>query len=376
MSLRAEAACRLLVLSAMLAGCRVENVSLEAPPTPPPKGSYGACGSAPSALAHLPGLLPLLAVDEFNLYTATAAIDGSAAQSIWRVPKDGSPPAMLATSPTAITSFHVSVGYQAGDWHGLLWSAAGDPDGGPSGAVWALDLDAGVEASVVVPNRPTPVAAISVNNEVYWAEPSVDNVGRPVEAIMGAPIAGGPPTPIQSVPPFEAPLDMHISAQGLQTAGGAPEFFSEGALFWTTASAAPSAEIIACPLSAPFAPLVRYGGLDAGGAGGINVTAFQIEVSLGGSIATLATTPDGGIGTPQTILSTAGPVEVFADDGTDLYFVQPGTTNLVGVPYFPPDAAAPRTILTDVDPTLRFQVDSACLYLVDTAIGAVMMVAK
>jgi hypothetical protein len=359
-----------------LAGCHVENVALDyVPPTPPAKGSYGACGAAPTALAHLPGLLPLLAIDPFDLYTATAADDGSPAQRIWRVPKDGSPPVTIATSPTAITSLKASIWFNGGYWSGMVWTSAGDPEGGPGGAVWALGLNAGDEASVVAANRASPVAAVSTANQVYWAEQGVDDGGNSVEAIMSVPITGGAPRWIQSVPSFEAPTKMALWVGGSMV-DGSPEFFDEGALYWTTASPASSAEIVASPLSGPFEPVARFGGLDAGGAGGINVTPWGIEVSVAGAIATIEPGPDGGAGAPRNFFLTSGPVEVFDDDGVSLYFVQPGTTDLVAAPYNLADGGPPRTLLTGVAPTLPLRVDSTCVYFVDPSTGDVTMVAK
>ena len=85
---------------------------------------------------------------------------------------------------------------------------------------------------------------------------------------------------------------------------------------------------------------------------------------------------DGGVTSPQTLIATTSPIEVFVNDGASLYFVQPGTSDLVAVPYFPPDAEAPRTLLTGVGPAVLFQVDAVCVYLLDTVTEALTMVAK
>jgi hypothetical protein len=375
--IRAEGA----LLLAALAGCRVENVSLDTvPPTPPPPGSFGACTAVPSTLAHLPGILPLLGIDEFNVYTASVLVDSGGAQpeALWRVPKDGAPPVLLATSPTPITTLKIVRNVNDFFWYGLLWTTAGEPDadGGPGGGVWSLGVDAGDAPNLVEANRLAPVGVVAAAGQVYWAEQGVDNLGQSFEAIMGAPITGGPPVWIQSVSPMEAPVQLAVSIGGAQNVDGPPEFFPNSALYWTTTSPPSLAEIIASPLSAPFEPVARYGGFDAGGAGGINVTDWAVEVSTAGGIAIISPDADGGVGAPRTFFPIAGPVEVFADDGVNLYFVEPGTTNLEEAPYDAPDAGPPRTLLTGVGPTIPFRVDSTCVYLVDPATESVTMVAR
>jgi hypothetical protein len=363
-------------LAAAIAGCSVEDISLQAPPSPPPKGSYGACGATTTALARLPGVLPWLKIDEFDLYALSAqGADAAGAQTIWKVPKDGSPPVALATSATPITG----IAFSSPDLEtttGVIFSTAGeaDADGGATGAILSAGLDGTGAPRVLAAGREMPTAVVAVGTQAYWAEQGVDDLGNPVEVIMTMPTAGGPVTWLQKVGRDETPTAMGAIFSFEEDVDGS--FGPSGALLWTTwdprLGNEASAEIVICPFPTPFGPLDRLGGPDAGGAGAIALDPFgQLDFSAGDVIAAVWQASDGGWAT-RPIATTPGFVGAMRDDGHDVYFVDPGTTTLVAVPRILQDAQAPQVVAHGLEPSTPFVVDAVCAYWVDTGMGIAM----
>lgn len=366
-------------IAAAMTGCSVENISLSPPPKPPAPGSYGACGATTTALARLPGALPWLGMDEFNVYAMSApGGGGTGPQVIWRVPKDGSPPVELARSPTPITGLVLS-SPDLETVSGVIWSTAGDAgvDGGATGAILSVGLDGGVAPMVLAAGREMPTAVVTVGSQVYWAEQGIDDLGDPVEAIMATSTAGGPVTRLQEVGRDETPTAIGASVYSGTDVDGS--FVPSGSIFWTTwdprLENQTSAEIVICPFPTPFGPLARLGGPDAGGAGAVAYDPFAaFDFSASDVIASVRPDVDGGWVT-RTLATTPGFVGAVQNYGTSLYFIRPGTTTLVTATRGLEDAQALQVVAHGVDPW-TFLLDSTCVYWVDTDAGAIAMVAQ
>jgi hypothetical protein len=372
-----------------IAGCAPESVSLVLPPAPPLAGSAGACSARPSTLAHLAGIVPnVMAIDELNLYVvassgadgvvASSGADGSATQSLWRIPKDGSPPKRLVTSETPIADFRLDDGYpQAG---AVFWTTVGtsDADGGAMGSVQTTGLGAADKPVILASNRRAPGALMVLDTRVYWAEQEVDLSGQLVEAIVETSTTGGPVTRVQTLDADQVPHRFAAYDFGRSPTQDA----SVGLLVWTTwngqVGSESIAEVVECPLPAPFGPQTVITGADAGGAGGVNLDSRVTGVlySRPQGIAEVDVGLDGGQGSPRPIAATAGFVDRIEDDDTDVYFVERPTGRLIDAPRFHLDAQAPRTIASSVDPATAFRVDDACVYWIDARAETITMATK
>jgi hypothetical protein len=382
---RASAVARLgstvaCVASLTIAGCAPESVSLELPPPPPLAGSEGACSARPSALAHLAGIVPdAMAIDALNLYVvASSGADGSTTQSLWRIPKDGSPPKRLVTSETPIAHFRLDDGYpQAG---AVFWTTVetSDADGGAMGSVQSTGLGATDKPVILASNRRAPGALMVLDTQVYWAEQEVDLSGQLVEAIVETSTTGGPVTRVQTLDADQVPSRFAAYDFGRSPTQDA----SAGLLVWTTwngqVGRESTAEVVACPLPAPFGPQTLITGPDAGGAGGVALDSLMTGVLYSGpqGITEVPLDLDGAPGAPRSILATTGFVDPIEDDDTDLYFVERTTGRLIDAPRFHIDAQAPRTIASSVDPATAFRVDDACVYWIDGRAETITMATK
>jgi hypothetical protein len=354
---------RWAVCLAML-GCTPEDVVIEQPP--PYEGLYFAsCVAEPGALAHVPGVLPgLLGIDDVNLYVvASAGADGSGAQSLWRVPKDNSPPRRLATSETPIRSIAV-LEFGATT---LYWATAGD--GGATGAVWSLGPEATDEPVVIASNRSAPIFVLPEPPNLYWFEQGEDSSAQSVEVLVEMSMTGGPITRIQTFDADDVPASI----------GG---YYAIHALFWTTGSDLPgnesTAKVVEFPLSGHPEPLIRISGPDAGGVGaiGLDSRSYGLLYSAPNAIVEFPLALDGGVGAPQTLVKTDGFVDDIENDAKSVYFIDRSTGQLRAVPWPGADATAPRTLATFLDPATELQLDDECVYWIDAPTATIMMVAK
>jgi hypothetical protein len=344
-------------------GCTPEDVVIEQPPDPYFGLSSASCVAEPVAFAHVPGVLPgSLGMDDVNLYViASAGRDGSGAQSLWRMPKDNSPPQRLATGETAISSLSVSWGPV------LYWTTAGD--GGATGAVWSIGPDAKDRPVLVASNRSAPFGVIEVieqDVDLYWIEREVDSSGAFLEVLVRMP-TGGPVTRVRTFDADHAPTSIG-------------SFIGVDALFWTTAELGTesTSEVVELPLSASSEP-VRITGPDAGGAGAIGLDAYPYGVLYSGpdAITEVPVGFDGGLGTPQKLVATDGFVDDIENDANSVYFVDRSTGQLMAVPRRDADAAPPARILASLlDPATALELDDECVYWIDAATATIMMVAK
>ena len=362
------------ILELATAGCAPESVSLD---LPPPKGSVGACGEAPVPLAHLPAIaLDALGIDEMNLYViAASGGDASAAQSLWRVPKDGSSPQRLVTTEAPIAAFALAGGF--GNATEIFWTTSG-ADGGATGSVGSLRLGPTDAPVILASHRPAPGALVVVGPRVYWSEQDIDPSGQPVEAIVSMSTTGGAVTRVQTLDADRIPRRL----TGYQLASASQA--SVASLFWTTwdsrVGTEGAAEVVACPVPTPFGPQTVIAGPDAGGVAAMHLSATPAVLYSGPlGIAEVALQLDGGLDAPRSIADAGGFVARIEDDATAVYFVERATGRLVAAPRFAADAAvarSPRTIATSVDPAAAFQVDDACVYWIDPHAGAIMMATK
>ncbi len=343
-------------------------------------GSEGACTARPSALAHLAGIVPnVMAIDELNLYVvASGGTDGSTAQSLWRVPKDGSPPVRLVTSDTPIADFNLDDGYpRAG---AVFWTTVGtsDADGGAMGSVRSRGLGATDKPVILASNRRAPGALLVLDTQVYWAEQDVDPSGQLAPAIVETSTTGGPVTLVQTLDADQVPHRF-----GAYDFGRSPtQDASAGLLVWTTwngqVGSESRAEVVECPLPAPFGPRTLITGPEAGGAAGVNLDPRITGVLYSGprGIVAVSLIVDGGAAAPQSIAATAGFVDRIEGDDTDVYFVDRVSGRLVSVPRDLADAQVPRTIASSVDPAAAFRVDDACVYWIDARAETITMATK
>jgi hypothetical protein len=363
------------VLSLAVVGCEPENVTLVLPPSPPTTGSVGACAATPSALAHLMRILPgAMGMDEFGLYVIASGADGSAAQDLWRVPKDGSAPQRIVSSATPIVSVALT-GFETANEVFWTTTESTDADGGAMGSVLSLTLGATAEPVVIASNRRSPGALTVVAGRVYWAEQDVDPSGQLVEAIMAISTTGGAVTRVQTLDEDQVPSrfssyddsDLDASFEGL---------------FWSTwnseVGSEKRTEIVECPIPGAFGPQTRIAGPDAGGVAAMQFDDERLTVFYSGpqGIAEVAVALDGGVGAPGPVVDTGGFVDRIEYDDTDVYFVERATGTLMGAPRFQIDAQAPRTLARSVDPATAFQVDDACAYWIDRPSETIMMVSK
>jgi hypothetical protein len=347
-------------------GCTPEDVVIE-PPPPPYEGLYFAsCVAEPGALAHVPGVLPgLLGIDDVNLYVvASAGTDGSGAQSLWRVPKDNSPPRRLVTSETPIRSITVESGFGVGT---LYWATAGD--GAATGAVWSLGPEATDEPVIIASNRSAPLFVLPEPPNLYWFEEGKDSSGPSVEVLVEMSMTGGPITRIQTFDADDVPASI----------GG---YYSINALFWSTGSDLlgnqSTAKVVEFPLSGHSEPLTRISGPDAGGAGAIGLDSRSLGLlySAPNAIVEFPLALDGGLGTPQTLVATDGFVDDIENDENSVYFIDRSTGQLLAVPRPGADATAPRILASFLDPATALELDGECLYWIDAPAATVMMVKK
>ncbi len=370
------AACGVMLLA--IAGCAPESVSLDLPPPPPLKGSQGACSAAPSALAHLSGIVAdVMAADLLNLYVvASAGADGSATQGLWRVPKDGSTPQRLATSETPIEAIAVD-SFSYPQTSAVYRTTAGAPgvDGGATGAVLSIGLAPTDEPVVIASDRRSPGALLRLDATLFWAEQDIEPSGQIIETIVETTTPGGPVTRVQTLDADQVP---HRFAAYEFSAPDA----SLNSLFWTTwnsrVGTESMAQIIECPVPAPFGPQTRITGPDAGGVAAMSLDSRFTGVLYSGpqGIVEVDVTLDGGRDSPRPIANTGGFVDRIEDDDTDVYFVERSTGRLIGAPRFHFDAQAPRTIASSVDPATAFRVDDACVYWIDPRAETITMAAK
>ena len=148
--------------------------------------------------------------------------------------------------------------------------------------------------------------------------------------------------------------------------------FEGPSLFWTTADPASGneaqAQVAAASLPLPFSPLKQLTGPDGGGAGGIESSAEGFFYSTAAGIAEID-----GSGKAVEVIPTGGFVQTIEEDGVNVYFVDPATKDLMLAPE-EADGGMPRALTTGVDPGAALQADGTCVYWIDTAAQAVMMV--
>lgn len=362
------------VLSVGMAGCEPENVTLVLPPPPPAKGTVGACVATPAVLAQLTRILPsAMGMDEFGLYVIASGADGSGAQDLWRVPKDGSAPQRIVSSARPIVSVALTGSESA---NAVFWTTTepADADGGAVGSVLTSSLGPTAEPIVIASNRRSPGALTVVDGRVYWAEQDVDPSGELVEAIVETSTTGGAITRVQTLDEDQVP--RHFSSYDASLDA------SLGGLFWSTwnseVGSESRAEIVECPIPAPFGPQTRIAGPDAGGVAAMQFDEERLTVFYSGprGIAEVAALLDGGVGAPSPLVATGGFVDRIEYDDSDVYFVERATASLIGAPRFHIDAQAPRTLARSVDPATAFLVDDACAYWIDGSSETIMMVSK
>ena len=367
------------ILELAMVGCAPESVSIDLPPRPPPKGSVGACGDAPVPLVHLPAIaLHALGIDELNLYVVAASGgDASAAQSVWRVPKDGSSPQRLVTTeaPIAAVAFDAGGFAEATE---IFWTTSG-ADGGATGSVGSLRLGPSDAPVILASHRRAPGAIVVVGPRVYWSEQDIDPSGQPVEAIVSTSTTGGAVTTVQTLGTDQIPRTL-AAYQGISASNA-----FVGWLYWTTwdsrVGSEGAAEVVSCPVPTPFGPLTAIAGPDAGGVAAMQLGYATSAVLYSGplGIMEVAVKLDGGLDAPRLIADAGGFVDRIEDDVTAVYFVERATGSLVATPRFAADAAvarSPRTLATSVDPAAAFQVDDACVYWIDPHAEAIMMATK
>jgi hypothetical protein len=353
-------------VSLAMVGCTPEDVVIEQPPPPYEGRSSASCVAEPRAFAHVPGVLPeLLGMGEVNLYVvASAGTDGSGAQSLWRVPKDNSPPQRLATSETPIRSLTADSDFGVTT---LYWTTAGD--GGATGAVWSLGSEPTDEPIVIASNRSAPRLVLPESSNLYWFEQGKDSSGQSVEVLAEMLMTGGPITRIQTFDADDVPAGI----------GG---YDAINAFFWTTGSEflgnQSTSEVVEFPLSGSSGP-VRITGPDAGGAGAIGLDAhgYGLLYSAPNAIIDVPLALDGGLGAPQTLATTDGFVDDIENDANSVYFVDRSTAQLMAVPRRDADAAPPaRTLANCLAPATELELDDECVYWIDAPSATIMMVKK
>jgi hypothetical protein len=353
--------------------CRPEDVSVY----PPPLGRVAAaCKATPAPLAHLAAIVPwALSADDYNLYAITSArTDGSAAQSLWRVPKDGSPPQRVATSATPMVSAVLYIVPDQGVT-GVLWTtvSSSDADDEVTGAVWSVDPNANGGPVVLASGRRAPGPLAVLDGRVYWAEQEVDDAGRRVEVIVQTSVTGGPITRVQTLGVDQVPHTLL-----------AYDFVPVEKLLWTMSNPRPAdasaTEIVECPLPTPFGPQTPITAPDAGAGQALAVdwSGPRILYSGPSAITAVAVAADGGLGAPRPLVATGGFVDRIIEDFSrpDVYFIDPVTRKLMAALLTSTDARAPRTIATSLDPATAFEVDGACAYWVDARTETITMVTK
>ena len=321
-------------------------------------------------------------VDEFNLYViASAGADGSAAQSVWRIPKDGPLPERLLTSETPITSFQ---GLTDPGATTMFWTSAepSDVDGGATGSVRSFGPGATGDPVVLASHRPSPGLLQLFGDDLYWVEQATDPSGQPVAAIVRMPLAGGPIVQVVALDAGHVP--RQLGAYGYSTVEQDGSFAEVESLFWSTWTGQPGSEgateIVDCRLPAPCGPQTRITGPDAGGAGAANLDeAYGISIVYSGPQGIMSVgveTPDGGPTAPQLVAPTEGFVDRIQSDERDVYFVDRATRQLRGLRRFVRDAEAPRTLVSAIAPGTAFRVDAACVYWIDASADSILMVKK
>jgi hypothetical protein len=354
-----------------IAGCAPENVSLDPPPR---EGLVGACGATPTALAALSGILPdRLGIDESNLYALTSTeVDSAVANSLWKIPKDGSAPQRLLTTTTPMESVVLYGGPEVTE---VVWTE-GSPadDGGATGSVWSFDLFASNGPRLLASGRRSPTSVVVIDPHVYWVEEAVDPSGPSVAAIMETSTTGGPVTRVETLEANQLPQTLLAFDMGY-----APED-EVRALFWTMWNPKlgdeRTAELV--EYRVPAGPETRITGPDAGGAAAIALDIYAPGILYSGpsSISEVTVAADGGLGLPRRFVATGGFVDRIRTYDADVYFVDRATGSLMAAPRPGADAQAPRTVARSVDPAAAFQVDSACAYWVDARVAAIKMVTK
>jgi hypothetical protein len=358
------------LLGWLLAACGTYPVDLGA--WPPPDAGLdappitGACGPITKTLAHIPNLLGgPLDFDSANLYVVSSAgSDARGAQTLWQVPMSGAAPVALLTTDSSIGGIN---GYPE---LGAVWTTTGTA-GGTNGAVWSYDGSHSTPF-VLASARSSPGAIQLLGPNVYWAEQDVDSEGHPFAAIMWS-ADGGPAAIFQRMPIAETPRLFDASEYG-------------DALFWSTAGVAQDtnghAEVFEAFPPAPFTPTVLLAGdagtiemvtTDSGGdellystEQGIRAVALDVIQSL-----------DAGPPPSRLLVATNGVVEDIEQYGADFYFVDPGARELrMSTVEADGGSPPPRTVATNIDPSIVMQVDSACVYWVDPALAAVLMVSR
>jgi hypothetical protein len=326
------------VLSLGMVGCEPENVTIVLPPPPPAKGSVSACAATPAALAQLTRILPsAMGIDEFGLYVIASGADGSVAQDLWRVPKDGSAPQRIVRSATPIGDVALT---GVDTVSAVFWTTTEptDADGGATGSVLSLALGATAEPVVIASNRRSPGALTVVDGRVYWAEQDVDPSGQLVEAIVESSTTGGAITRVQTLDEDQVP--RRFSSYDYSSLDA-----SLGGLFWSTWNSQVGSEslteIVECPIPGPFGPQTRIAGPDAGGVAAMQFDGERLTVYYSGpqGIAEVAVAIDGGVGARSPVVDTGGFVDRIEYDDSDVYFVERATGRLIGAPRFHMGAA-------------------------------------
>lgn len=357
------------MLSLGIAGCdlgKVEKISLD------------PCKARPTALAHVSGILTSpMTMDELNLYVVSSEeIDGSPTQSIWRVPKDGSPPQRVVTSRTRIAGMCLRGHPQEST---VLWTTVGpsEADGGPVGSVKSIALGSNQPPVTIAANRHSPTDVTTDGDHVYWAEQEVASSGQTVEAIVEAPVTGGAVTRVQAFDAGEVPQDLLWTAYWSAALDA-----SVGVLFWSTWNfehgSERSSEIAASQVSPSVGPRVVVVGPDGGGTAGTQRDFYSSTIFYSGprGITEYLFPVDGGPGASRTVVDTDGFVDRITDDFTYVYFVDRTTGRLMAASRSGPDTAVPRVVVDRVDPASAIQVDEACVYWIDPDTQSLVMVTK
>jgi hypothetical protein len=363
------------VALAVFFGCHVEHVELGDPnaPTESHPPTTGACGTVPAVLAAIRNVEPrLMAMDDANVYVVSSPVPadvtpggprGPTRQSLWRVPKTGAPPQLVASDQNAIASIAIGEPTRIDPEGAVFWTVgAAGGDAGVGGSLWKSGAP-GTPPVIVVANRVAPLALIVIGERVYWSDRDVDAAGTPIGAILSASTSGGATTRLHETAFDQIPRTFDVTP--------------DGTLVWTTADPVlgneAEAEVRTLSLSAPASSATRIAGADSGGAGAIE-TASSAEGTLFFYSGPSAITAVTRLNTPGRFVRVSGFVDRIEQDETSIYFVDPngdlaawGTSSAT---------QALRTVAIHLDPASAFEVDAACVYWIDARAETVTMVHK
>jgi hypothetical protein len=315
----------------------------------------GLCGTSPSVLAWVAGLKPkALALDAAHAYVVASEAGDDAHEVVLQVPKVGPGYRVVADHQDPVGDLDAA-------WDDtsttVVWTTQ---SAGGSGTVWkSATGDAGPE--ILADQRTAPGPLHLGQDRVYWAETQTDASGGPLGAVVWTTTSGTGAVALQQATDAQhVPRQIDIGWPSNET------------LYWTTANTAAGdyagAEVVGAALEPPLSYAESIAGPTSGGAGAIR-TACDGSLIVSGPGALFRYV---GMGL-EPIASTSGFVQRIEDACGLVLYVDPAA-RVLRAAQLDPANGAPFDIAPDVDPQAPFASDYKCVYWVDAARQALMMV--